>query len=167
MELMNALGIDWKLLIIQIVNFGILFFFLKHLLYKPLLNLLEQREEKARENILLSNALNEQRDELTKTKDDILKSAQEEVRKILIEARALSEKEHSKMIKIAEDRAEDLIKRAEESAKLEKDNIIKEVKKEMSDLIILATQKILVTKLDQASDKVLIEKMIDEVKGKL
>ncbi len=167
MELLSSFGVDYKLLGIQIVNFFILFACLTYLLYKPLLKILEDRERQAKENILLSDALKEQKSEFLKAKDEMLKSAQEEVRKILIDTRALGEKEHLKIIKAAEERASQIIKHAEESAILEKDNIVKEVKKEITDLVILATQKFVVKKLDSENDKVLIEKIIEEVKTKL
>ena len=52
---MDALGINLPGLITQIVSFGILFFILSKLLYKPLVSMLDQRAEK------ISEGLNPQR----------------------------------------------------------------------------------------------------------
>ena len=50
-----AFGVNWKLLLIQIVNFGILLFVLQKFLYKPLLAMIDKRKiqiEKGIENAL-------------------------------------------------------------------------------------------------------------------
>ena len=48
---MEALGIDLKLLIAQVVNFGILLFVLSKFLYKPVVTMLEERQKKAEQTI--------------------------------------------------------------------------------------------------------------------
>ena len=40
-QLFEAFGIDWKLLLAQAINFGVLFLVLSYLLYKPVLSTLE------------------------------------------------------------------------------------------------------------------------------
>mgnify|MGYP001588456271 CR=1 FL=1 len=45
MELISKLGIDWKLLVAQIVNFFILLFVLYKFAYKPVLEMLEKRSK--------------------------------------------------------------------------------------------------------------------------
>ena len=46
MELLSKLGIDWKLLLAQVVNFGILLGVLTVFVYRPLLDLLDARRER-------------------------------------------------------------------------------------------------------------------------
>lgn len=45
-DLLSQLGISWKLFLSQVVNFLLLIFVLKFLLYKPLIKLLKERREK-------------------------------------------------------------------------------------------------------------------------
>ena len=52
---MDALGINLPGLVTQIISFGILFFILSKLLYKPLVSLMDQRAEKIREGLEASN----------------------------------------------------------------------------------------------------------------
>ena len=51
MELFAKLGIDWRLLIAQLVNFVILFTALTFLLYKPLIAALDKRRAKIAESL--------------------------------------------------------------------------------------------------------------------
>ncbi|PIR50188.1 F0F1 ATP synthase subunit B, partial [Candidatus Peregrinibacteria bacterium CG10_big_fil_rev_8_21_14_0_10_54_7] len=48
MELLTKLGINWQLLLAQIVNFAIVVGVLSFFLYKPLLNLIDTRRERIR-----------------------------------------------------------------------------------------------------------------------
>src|SRR3989344_4681980 len=49
-ELIANLGLDWKLLLAQMFNFGILAFVLTKLVYKPLLKALKERQKIAKAN---------------------------------------------------------------------------------------------------------------------
>lgn len=44
-ELFKTFGIDWKLLLTQILNFAVLFFVLKKYAYGPVLSMLEKRKQ--------------------------------------------------------------------------------------------------------------------------
>ena len=54
MEFLKNLGIDVKLLIAQIINFGLLLWLLKKLLYKPFIKRIE-KDEKERESARVEN----------------------------------------------------------------------------------------------------------------
>ena len=45
MKLLGALGLDWKILIIQSINFLILFFILEKLFFKPFVQAFKERSE--------------------------------------------------------------------------------------------------------------------------
>ncbi|NCF75197.1 MAG: hypothetical protein GWO87_01780 [Xanthomonadaceae bacterium] len=49
MKLLGALGLDWKIFLIQILNFLILFFILKWLFFKPFIAALKKEKAKAKE----------------------------------------------------------------------------------------------------------------------
>ena len=44
-ELFSAFGVNWKLLIAQAVNFGIVLVALRYFLYTPVLEMLEKRRQ--------------------------------------------------------------------------------------------------------------------------
>ena len=52
MNLIDALGLDIKILIAQFVNFGILLFVLGWFFYKPILKFLDERSEKIKSGVL-------------------------------------------------------------------------------------------------------------------
>lgn len=85
-NLFISLGIDWKIMILQSINFLILFVVIYKFLAKPLNNLLEERRKKIEEGLklreestLMISKINQLREEiLTKAKlesEEIIKSA--------------------------------------------------------------------------------------------
>jgi len=50
-ELFSAFGVNWKLLLIQAVNFGLLLAALTYFLYKPILKIIDERREKVAEGV--------------------------------------------------------------------------------------------------------------------
>jgi F-type H+-transporting ATPase subunit b len=49
--LFSAFGIDWRLLIIQAVNFALLLSVLTYFLYKPILRIIDERQKKVAEGV--------------------------------------------------------------------------------------------------------------------
>jgi F-type H+-transporting ATPase subunit b len=111
---MEALGLDIKLLVAQIINFGILYFVLKKLLYKPILKLLDDRKKAIERSLDNSKKIEEElsklevkkasiittvQNEAKKDKEKLIVLAQEEKRKIIDEAKKTAEAEVAKSVK--------------------------------------------------------------------
>jgi F-type H+-transporting ATPase subunit b len=77
MEIFAKLGIDWRLLIAQLVNFAVLFAALTFLLYKPLIGVLEKRQKKIADSLKDAERIGQE-----------LKSAEAKSLAVLTEARA-------------------------------------------------------------------------------
>ena len=76
---MEKLGIDLKLILVQIVNFGLLLFILKKVLYKPVLESIKKRREELEANEKEKGVIEKAKLELVlKEKEEILKNAKRE-----------------------------------------------------------------------------------------
>ncbi|KKR11376.1 MAG: ATP synthase subunit b [Candidatus Woesebacteria bacterium GW2011_GWA1_39_21] len=108
---MEALGLDVRLLLFQIINFGMVLFVLAKLVYKPILKLLDERKKKVKETLeknalveeKLSNIENEERAVIKKAEQkadkisqELLNNAEEEKAKIIEEARLVATQESQK-----------------------------------------------------------------------
>jgi len=58
---MGAIGIDWQVLLAQLINFGILFGLLFFLLYKPMRRTFDERSNRIRESMEQAEQIKEQR----------------------------------------------------------------------------------------------------------
>lgn len=143
MEIFHTFGIDWRLLLIQAVNFGVLMLALWAFLYKPLLKLLDERRSKIEKGV---------RD--AEEADAKLKSASEEKRAMLVaatkEADALAERARRELVEkekqsalLADEKAGRIIATAEkESAEL-KARALAGAKEELAKMIVLGAEKTL------------------------
>lgn len=121
---MEALGLDVKLLIAQVVNLGLLLVVLNKFVYKPLLKVLDDRRKKI-EDSLANGRLMEERlasleakekevitkaeDQVRKEREKILKMAKEEKQVILAEARQAAAREVAKgMARVKQEESESL-----------------------------------------------------------
>ncbi|MDP3970096.1 MAG: hypothetical protein Q8P90_00180 [bacterium] len=109
MEILGSLGIDIKLLIAQIINFGILLLLLTKFVYKPIIKKIEKDEE-------------------------LLKKAQTLQNNIEHEMSTNSEEQKKEIVK-AKQRAREIIDEAENIAKDIKNNSRDEVEKEKKEVI--------------------------------
>ena len=139
--LFGAFGIDWKLLLAQAVNFGVLFVLLSYLLYKPVLSTLEKRREVVAKGV--EDA--EKAAEMLSTADaqvaEKVSGAEQEAQTIVASARDEAGQERTRLLKEAEERAAVIAADAEARAKETAARTIRESEKEIARLAILAAEK--------------------------
>lgn len=159
MEAIESLGIDWKLLIAQIINFAILLILLKKFLYTPILNMLDQRKGKIEKGLKDSEEAEKKLAECETECKKISQEAVKESEKIIASARKLAETETKKIIAEAEKKSQKIITLAQEDAESRKENALKEAKKELIDLIALSTEKVLGKNVDKSSVGEVVSKL--------
>jgi len=142
-DFINTFHIDWKLMIAQLFNFGIVFLAFYLLASKPLRKLMQEREDKIAKGI-----------DDAKTANELLKNATEEYKQNTIKLRQIAvdaEKELGKdlerlraenLTKIKVDNDEWTKKRAEQM-EVDKKALIESAKSELVTLAMLAAKKIM------------------------
>jgi len=96
MKLLGALGFDWKILIIQSINFLILFFILERLFFKPFIQALKKEKEKAENLQKKEEIIDKERDDWQREKEEKLLEAKAKIEKILSEAEEINRKNKEK-----------------------------------------------------------------------
>ncbi len=146
MEIFHAFGVDWRLLLIQAVNFGVLMLILWRFLYRPLLRLLDDRRAKVEKGVHDADKAHRQLMEAEHEKRAMIAAATKEADALSERARkdiALREKEAALA---ADEKAARMLAQAEkESAEL-KAQALAGAKNEMAKLIVLGAEKALRTK---------------------
>ena len=162
MELFAKLGIDWRLLIAQLINFVILFLALTFLLYKPLIGVLEKRQKKIADSLRDAERISE---ELRSAQDKslaILSEARGEAGKVVIAAQAAADRVRSEALEKTRTEVATVITNGKNQLATERDQMVNEVRAVAAELIAGATQKIIGEKMTDAKDKHLIEKILNK-----
>lgn len=164
-ELMQKLGIDWRLLLAQLVNFLILFFLLKKLLYKPVLDLLEQRRRKIAEGMRDADAAKERLVGIELERKQILHQTDAE-RQRMLEAAAMDVEElRRQRLQAVATEGEGVLTRAREEAERVRGELLAEVRSELGDLVLAISRKTTADALTKEAHGKLVEAAIEELKG--
>ena len=159
---MDALGINLPGLVTQIISFGILFFILSKLLYKPLVSLMDQRAEKIREGLEASNIAREEAARSEEAIQEQLSEARVEGQKLVAETRTTADRfREEEMARVRDDIELERV-RAEANIQRERDAAIEDLRKEFAGLAISAAEKVIRTSLDKDGHKELIESVLEE-----
>jgi F-type H+-transporting ATPase subunit b len=141
-----AFGIDWRLLLIDSINFGVLLLALWYFLYAPLTRMLETRRQKVIQGVKDAEEAAHRLSLVEQQKAHILGEAGQTADEVLAKARtAAAEKEHI-IVAASEARAAALLKDADLEARELKNRAIAESKQEVAKLVVLGIEKMLQSK---------------------
>jgi len=120
-ELFSTFGIDWRLLLIQAVNFGVLLLALWYFLYTPVMNMIENRRQKIAEGVKNAEEAKKQLAEAGQEREEIVGKAAQEAEGIVASARERAEEKGTELVGNAKARADSMLAdaaaRAEEIAR--------------------------------------------------
>lgn len=159
-ELIYKLGIEPKLLLAQIINFGILLLLLYKFLYKPVLNVLQKREEYIKRSLEEAKSIETKSKEFDNWKADEMKKVKEEANTILEKSIMDSEKIKSEAIEKARAATEELVTKAKKVINDEKEQMLVEARKEIGELVVMATSKVVGRVISKEDEKELIRETI-------
>jgi len=159
-ELISTFHIQWQLLLAQMVNFAIVLFVLWKFAYKPILKTLNDRTNKIEKGVKDAESARKKLEEVSISEKEILKKARIEAQEIIKKAEDNAKAEAANISVEAKKQTEKMIADAQKSIEQEKTKMIGEVKSEIAGLVVSATEKIILEKLDSHKDKELIEEAI-------
>ncbi len=140
---MDALGIEWTLLLAQIVNFMILIVLLRMFLYKPVLNMLNARKERIAQSMKDAERVSAAAREAEQEKAKVLEQARREAQEIRAQATRDAEKIAQDVRSRADQEATDIRMKAQADAAKQADLALADANKQIADLAIMATEKLL------------------------
>ena len=142
--------------------FVFLFAILSKLLYKPLVNLLDQRAEKITAGL---EAAERAKEEASKSEDSIriqLEEARSEGQRLIAQARETAEKlREEEIIKVKGEIEAERV-RAQTNIERERDAAIEELRREFGGLAISAAEKVVKSTLDEEKNRELISSVLEE-----
>jgi len=164
MKIFSAFGLDIKILIAQLINFGILLFVLWKFAYKPMFKILDDRKKKIETGIENAAKAEEKLREMEEKEKKVLIEAKKEAAKILDEARLMAEESRKKNIDKTKEEIGQLINQEKENMRQEKAEILKSINREVADLVVATVEKVIEEKMSGAKDEELIKKSIGKLK---
>jgi F-type H+-transporting ATPase subunit b len=136
---MEALGIQWKILLSQTISFSLVFFVLWKFAYGPIFNMLQARRNKIAEALANAEKIKGDVARTEAERQKILADAGDRANKLIDDARAAAARVREQEMQKAIAAAEQIIIKAREVAVQDHARMLAELKREVGRLVVQTT----------------------------
>lgn len=157
------LNIEPGLIVWTLITFVLLMIVLRAVVWKPILTMLDDREERIRDSL---EQADKARAEAARSAEENLKameSARAEAQAAILQGRETAEKVSQEVRERAEADARQLLDQAQRSIEQEKNRAVQELRNQVADLAILAAGKILDDNLDESRNRKIVDDFISDI----
>lgn len=161
-EFISQIGVDWRLLLSQAVNFLLLIALLRFFAYKPIVNLLRERKERIEKGMAQSEEAGRRLGEVNELAREKLKEAEGKAMEMIREGEGRAKEREAELFEKAQKKEEAMIQAAVISAQAKKEETERIVRQEAAAVIKMAITK--TVEMDPSHiDEALIKKAVETV----
>ena len=142
-DIINTFGVDWRLLVIQAINFGLLLLILWHFLYKPVTQMLEKRRLTIEKGVKDAEKVEVKLASMKEYEDKIIDKATQKASQLVEEGKQRATIQETELMQQAEARSSHVLKEAHQKAEEAKRKALEDSQGEIARLAILGAEKIL------------------------
>lgn len=161
---LQAIGIDGKLLIAQVVNFAIIFLLLKFFAFKPIIKVLAERRKRIADSIKNAELIELRKRETEEKMTKLLAKASGQARAIIDQTKEQAKQLKKETADSLRQEQERMRVEAKQEIEQETAKALHQAKTQLAYLSVKISEKILAAKLDPKRDDQLIKQLIREVK---
>jgi len=158
----TTFGIDWPHLLAQIISFSIVCFILYKFAYKPVLKMLEARREQIAQGLANAEQIKAELARTEAQRQTVIAQANVEANKLIEEARSAATRFQEQETQKAIGNAEQIIAKAKEAAAQDRVRMLGELKREVGQLVVQATTRVVGKVLTPQDQKRLADQAINE-----
>jgi F-type H+-transporting ATPase subunit b len=151
------------LMVWTLVAFGLTLYVLKKLAFPRIAAALDKRQRAIEESIDTANRLKEESEELLAEYRKRLREARTQAEEILVRARKAAEVREAEAVKDANAKRDELLEQTKRDIEAETRRAIQEIRNEVADLTILATEKVTRKVLTEDDQRKLVEEALGDL----
>ena len=155
-----VLGLNLKLFIAQLVNFGIVLFILWKWVFTPVTAALQKRTEKIEASLKTAEKVTKDKEDFEKWKAEQMVNTRHEASVILSKAEEQANKAKDEILKQTHSEQQKAIEQAKKQIEMEKNQAMASAKSELADLVTMTTEKIIRQKMDKKGDEEMVKEML-------
>ena len=162
-RMLQLVNINFDTIIFTLINTLIIFLLYKFLLHNKVMAILDERKEKVNSEMKTAEEAQAEADAVQKEYAERLEKSKEEAAQIVSAAVKRAGEREAEILAQAQQEAAAIKVRAEESIELEKKKAINEIKDQIADIVIMASEKVCEKEISAKENEALINKFIAEV----
>lgn len=159
---MEALGINVPGLVTHLISFTLLMVLLKLFLYKPIVNMLDQRSQRIRDSLEAAERAREESAASQAEVESQLEAARAEGQQLIASAREVAERFREEETAKVRQEIEAERSRAEANIQRERDAAIEQLRGEFAGLAITAAERVVERSLDEQTHQDIIDSVLEE-----
>ncbi len=160
-SIIEALGLN-STLVAQIFNFLILFLFLKTVVYKPIVNVLEKRQQLIQDSVKAAEEERKEAQALHQQYLDEMQKAKEDANEVIQKAVKSGEAQAQQIIEAAKEEADRIKENALRDIERAKEKAVIELRDQVATLSILVADKIIGKQITSELQHDLVKEFIKE-----
>ncbi|MEI6326510.1 MAG: ATP synthase F0 subunit B [Candidatus Roizmanbacteria bacterium] len=157
---MEALGIDPKLLIAQILNFGIFYFIFRKFIAAPLLAYLKKQQDEEVQRQKLSTDLQTSHTAMESEKVKLLKEMKDKQKELMSEAKKAADESKADLIAQAHKQSDDIVAAGRDMIEVEKKEVQKQINEQVKGMARLVVEKGLSEYLSPTAQKEITKQIL-------
>lgn len=162
-DTLSLVSIDVGTIVFTLINTLIIFLIFRFFLYKPVCNILEKRKQMAAAEIDDARKAKEEAEKAQQEYAARLADAKSEAAEIVKSATLRAQKREEEIVGEANKKAAEIRAKAEETIERDKQRALNEVKDEISEMVVMAAQKVVEKEISAADNEEIIAKFLEEV----
>ncbi|MGZ6372364.1 MAG: F0F1 ATP synthase subunit B [Candidatus Limnocylindria bacterium] len=163
MAFFGAFGVDLFKLAFQIINFLLILYLLNRFLFRRVLALLDERQERIAKGLEDAEAAARDRELARAEREAALDEARKEAQTMIARATKIAEDSRAEIVGAARAEAEKVTARATEEIAAEKQRAIAELRSQVADLALDAAGRLVKAEMNAPTQRRLVEEFLAEV----
>jgi F-type H+-transporting ATPase subunit b len=164
-NLLDTFGVNWKLFTFQLINFVIVILVLKKFAFGPIIAMLEQRKKRIAEGEEKLKRIETQLAESEEATAAALEKANNDAKRLIEEAKQSSAAHTEEKTQEAIVKAQEILNKAEATAKAEREQMVSELKSDFGQLVVTATTAVTGKVLTEEDKKRINQEALSTVEG--
>ena len=161
-QVLSTLGINGRDFLLHTINFVVLIFLLRKILYRPVVAMLDERQRRIRESIEQAERVRLEAERADQERQAQLAETRRQVREMLDQATQTAERIRSDAHQQAQQEADRLVERARQEAATERAQAMADLRREVGNLAVLAAGRVIGRNLDDQAQRQLVEEFLAE-----
>jgi F-type H+-transporting ATPase subunit b len=160
---MEALGIDPKLLVAQLINFGLFAFIFQKFMYKPFMAYLEKQQADEKEKVRLLADLQKKEEKMENKHKEVLAEARSEALSIVKEAETMAHAKKEEMMQAAHEEVAKMKQKAEKDIEDDRARMYDDIRSKVVKTSEALASSVLRDFVDEKQHKGILNKVFEKL----
>lgn len=161
-SIFDSLGITWESIVLHLFNLIVLTVGLYFLLFRPVKKMIKQRQEKVKKIEKENADLNDEVKKMKSSSEKVLSDAKKEAAAIHESAVKVANQKADDIVAEARGRAKTLVEQTQREMDEERSKLRSDIERQIADVSVAVAEKVIEKQITPEDNKALIEKCLDE-----